>query len=173
MSDSIKSADDIIKKMHRITDDATARPVFLVLRKRVLISMSAYNYVYFDEDDISEFLVNFEDLSMKLNDWIVEGEGFVEDDEFETYMHSHGYNYHLDDDINQLVYWRDDDEMETTEVERVFWTRDEANAYCGDNPHLYSYSVMAGGVLAELMDFTCEREIERIAAKREGRTSNL
>lgn len=170
----IESEKSIIDIMHRTTDDATAKPVFLALEKEKIIPESILESTELkgSDEDISRFSVGFSYPVINLNDWIVE-DVLEEDQKFWDYFNDAGYNYYIDDDCDSLVYWDRDQEITTTNVRRVFWTREEADAYCDHNPNMYSYSVVAGGVLAKLMDFTCEREIERVAAKREGRQSRL
>ncbi len=175
-TDLVYARENILDILHRTTDDATAYPVFLVLRERGVISMNAYEYVYFDDDQISEFSVSFMAESIDLNDWYDKDDGFEDNEELADYFAEYGYGYNVDDEGTQLVYWSKDDEIKTTEVERVFWTREEANKYCDAfayNGPFHSYSVCADGVLKKLMDLTCERQIERLSAKKEGRSSNL
>lgn len=173
--DNEKNKDNnIIELMFRSTDDITARPVFLVMRRDRVVSMSAYRYVYFDDkSDMEEFSVDFMAPSINLNNWMSDEDGFIDDRDLSNYFTAHGYSYEVNYDLGQLVYWKNEDEIETADPVRVFWTREEANDYCGDNPDLYSYSVVAGGALSTLMDFTCEREIERRSAKKDGRPSRL
>ena len=174
MKDKNNKDSQIVELMSRSTDDATARPVFLVMRRKSDVSMSAYKYICFDDESgMEEFSVNFMAPSINLNDWMSEEEDLVDDCDLADYFAEHGYSYEVYCDIGQLVYWENEDEIKTNEPERVFWTREEANYYCGSNPDLYSFSVMTGGVLSTLMDFTCEREIERLSAEKEGRSSKL
>jgi hypothetical protein len=168
--------DYVLDLMSRSTDDATAHPVFLALRQDTSISNGAYKYVYFDECDIDEFAVSFMADTIDLTNWYCEEDGFVSDERLDEYFEENGYEYHVDEDGTYLTYWSKDDKVKRIEVERVFWTREEADNYCeasSNRGKLYSYSVVAGGVLRELMDFTCEREIERVLARKENRKSKL
>ncbi len=165
-----KPVEEILKMMQRSTDDSTAHPVFLAIKDRIAVSQSAYMAVEFcSEDDIDRIYMETDIL---LSDWYSETDGFRDDCDLADLFSEAGYAYILDDDGAGLTYWSLEDQIIVPEVRRVFWTREEANAYC-EGGSCYSYGVVAEGALRKLMDSTCEREIERISARAEGRSSGL
>lgn len=145
--------------LYRETEDCTAFPVFLVMRRDKKVSQSAYKTLELCNLP-NEFSLNYwtEKISLKL---------LVNNEEFEVldkYFKEAGYKYDICNDIDTFTYWREEDEIECDTVEWCFWTREEADNYCASQKHngdFYSYSIPTGGVLKEAMNQTCKREIER------------
>lgn len=155
--------EEILQKLQRSTDDATAYPVFLIMKNSYEVSQSAYKSVTLAdyEGTRREFSVHLLAGEICFDDWF-DGDGnFDDDDVLAKYFEDEGYRYYIDNDNENLYYWSKEDEIEVPMVDGVAWTREEANDYCKANSHngeYYSYSVAARGVLKELMNFTCERE---------------
>lgn len=107
----LRDALEVCDKLQRETDDATARPVFVVFRVSSMIP-------------------------------------------------DHSNQAHRSD-------------FSPMDIAGVFWTREEADIYCKrnqHNDHYFSWGAPAHGVLAEIMDYTCKREIERKRKREESQS---
>lgn len=176
---------EIQEKLYRETDDCTAYPVFVIMRKETQVSQSAITGIDIHKiaDDIikgkdpyidmgcSMFNV-LEELTMRglavnlEHETTDDIESEVQDSIeklLEELAEEEGLSFH-NQDGEQFNVWSKDDEIQCDQVERCCWTREEANAWCEANKHngsYYSYSIMAEGVLQDVVKLTCKREIER------------
>lgn len=172
----VSKENDINSILYRETDDCTAYPVFLAFRKHFEVSQSSVESI-----DVTELAKNIENnqgsyIDIGFNSFDMKEELINRDipvDDIDSYQLTEVLKEitieagkKCDDLEGEIFYfWSEEDEIESDQVERCFWTRKEANTWCKSQSHngeYYSYSIMADGVLQDVLKLTCKREIDRV-----------
>lgn len=138
LDEKLRDTIAVYSSLQRETDDATARPVFVVFR-RPYSGEDFKPHAEWTEEDIKE-----------MQDEGIDSDAVAEAQDRGA-RHQAGRS-----DFNPM------------DIAAVFWTREEADDFCKRkhyNGPYFSWGCPAGGVLAEIMDYTCKREIERRKAK--------
>ena len=124
----------VLEKMFRQTDDATAYPMFLVVR----------------EPSSGKEFKPVGQMTTEERDEILR-DGF-DLDQIEAAQ-----------EAGRRKPW-DRNDFHMMDIDSVFWTKEAADAYCRAkhyNGPYFTWGITSRGVLQDLMKYTCEREIER------------